>query len=133
MAAPPSALDFAKPDLGLAQLRWPFVCLAGVVLLILFGDLLPAWAVAPPQAWTDNLPLPYLDFTAGFPPALESQCCFAQGSCRFGLYRICRGDHSILCSRGPGRYAAARLRGRRLSGAPPNHITLLVTTLLRGV
>ena len=65
-ATPLPALDAAKSEPGIERFRWLFACLAGVVLLILFGDILPAWVVTPPKTWTENLPLPYLIFGEGF-------------------------------------------------------------------
>ena len=69
-ATPLPALDAAKSEPGIERFRWLFACLAGVVLLILFGDILPAWVVTPPKTWTENLPLPYLIFGEGFLPTL---------------------------------------------------------------
>ncbi len=65
------ALDAARPGPGIERFRWPFICLAGIVLLILFRDALPAWVVTPPKTWTENLPLPYLVFGEGLLPTLS--------------------------------------------------------------
>ena len=72
MTAPPlPALDPVRPEPGIERFRWPFICLAGIVLLIFFGDTLPAWVVTPPKTWTDNLPLPYLVLGEEFLPTLS--------------------------------------------------------------
>jgi glycine betaine/proline transport system permease protein len=63
-------LDAAGPEPGIERFRWPFICLAGIVLLIFFRDALPAWVVTPPKTWTENLPLPYLVFGEGLLPTL---------------------------------------------------------------
>ena len=65
------ALDAAGPEPGIERFRWPFICLAGIVLLIFFRDALPAWVVTPPKTWTENLPLPYLVFGEGLLPTLS--------------------------------------------------------------
>lgn len=65
------AVGAARPEPGIERFRWPFICLAGIVLLIFFRDVLPAWVVTPPKTWTENLPLPYLDFGEGFLPTLS--------------------------------------------------------------
>ena len=65
------ALDAARPGPGIERFRWPFICLAGIVLLILLRDTLPAWVVTPPKTWTQNLPLPYLVIGEGFLPTLS--------------------------------------------------------------
>ncbi len=64
------ALDAARPEPGIDRFRWLFIGLAGIVLLIMLGDTLPAWVVTPPKTWTENLPLPYLVFGEGFLPTL---------------------------------------------------------------
>ena len=72
MTAPPlPALDTDRPATGIDRFRWPLICLAGIVLLILFRDTLPAWVVTPPKTWTENLPLPYLVFGDGLLPTLS--------------------------------------------------------------
>ena len=45
--------------------------LAGTILLIVIAWLLPDWAVAPPDSWTNNLLLPYLVFDGSYLPSLE--------------------------------------------------------------
>jgi len=44
---------------GMVRFRWPLVAVALVFLITAFGDRLPAWAITPPEAWTNGLPLPY--------------------------------------------------------------------------
>ena len=53
------------------RLRWLLVAMLGIVLLILFRGALPDWAIAPPDSWTGNLPLPFLLFGDGFLPPLS--------------------------------------------------------------
>ncbi len=70
-ALPRPASDVARLEPGIERFRWPFICLAGIVLLILFRDTLPAWVVTPPKTWTQNLPLPYLVIGEAFLPTLS--------------------------------------------------------------
>ena len=72
MTAPPlPAAGPAGPEAGIGRYRWLFIGLAGIVLLIMFRGVLPSWAVTPPEAWTENLPLPFLVFGDAFFPSLH--------------------------------------------------------------
>lgn len=64
------ASEIARTEPGIYLFRWLFIGLAGIILLILFGDALPTWMVTPPKTWTENLPLPYLVLGEGLLPTL---------------------------------------------------------------
>ena len=56
---------------GFDCVRMPLLCLAGFAVLLILPHVLPAWAVVPPKAWTENLPLPFLIFREGSLPSFS--------------------------------------------------------------
>ena len=41
---------------------WPMACFVIAIVLILLRNIMPAWLQTPSDSWTQNLPLPYIDF-----------------------------------------------------------------------
>jgi glycine betaine/proline transport system permease protein len=70
MAVSVTAFD-VPPDAVVLRYRWAIIVVLGVLLIIYWGDKLPAWAITPPEAWTSSLPLPYFEATEGFWPSLS--------------------------------------------------------------
>jgi len=65
--------DFSNPkeESLFWKQRWALLTAFVVVALILFSDLLPTWAVTPPEAWSSGLRFPYFSSTDALLPMLS--------------------------------------------------------------